>query len=40
MIEKAIFLQKPFSRDSLVRRIGEAFEAKAITQPVPEKTRR
>lgn len=40
MIEKAIFLQKPFSRDSLVRRIGEAFEAKTIAQPVPEKTRR
>jgi nitrogen-specific signal transduction histidine kinase/ActR/RegA family two-component response regulator len=38
MIEKAIFLQKPFSRDSLVRRIGEAFEAKALAQPVPEKT--
>jgi len=40
MIEKAIFLQKPFSRDSLVRRIGEAFEAKTCAQPMPEKTLR
>jgi signal transduction histidine kinase/ActR/RegA family two-component response regulator len=38
MIEKAIFLQKPFSRDSLVRRIGEAFETPACAQPMPEKT--
>jgi signal transduction histidine kinase/ActR/RegA family two-component response regulator len=29
IFEKAMFLQKPFSRDMLIRQIGEAFEAKA-----------
>jgi hypothetical protein len=38
ILEKAIVLQKPFSRDSLVREIGDAFEDKGFTQPVLEKT--
>jgi signal transduction histidine kinase/ActR/RegA family two-component response regulator len=39
ILEKAIVLQKPFSRDSLVREIGEAFEDKVCPQPMLEKTR-
>jgi signal transduction histidine kinase/ActR/RegA family two-component response regulator len=38
ILEKAIVLQKPFSRDSLVREISDAFEDKGFTQPVLEKT--
>jgi signal transduction histidine kinase/ActR/RegA family two-component response regulator len=40
ILEKAIVLQKPFSRDTLIRQIGEAFEDKACAQAVPEKIRR
>ena len=39
ILEKAIVLQKPFSRDSLVREIGEAFEDRGCTRPVLEQTR-
>jgi DNA-binding NtrC family response regulator len=39
ILEKAIVLQKPFSRDSLVREIGDAFEDKVCPQPILEKTR-
>jgi two-component system cell cycle sensor histidine kinase/response regulator CckA len=39
ILEKAIVLQKPFSRDSLVREIGDAFEDKVCLQPMLEKTR-
>jgi signal transduction histidine kinase/ActR/RegA family two-component response regulator len=40
ILEKATVLQKPFSRDTLIRQIGEAFEEKARAQTMPEKTRR
>ena len=36
ILEKAIVLQKPFSRDTLIRQIGEAFEDKACAQAMPE----
>ena len=39
ILEKAIVLQKPFSRDSLVREIGDAFEGKGFAWPQFEKTR-
>jgi len=39
ILEKAIVLQKPFSRDSLVREIGNAFEDKGFSQPLLETTR-
>jgi signal transduction histidine kinase/ActR/RegA family two-component response regulator len=39
ILEEAIVLQKPFSRDALIRQIGEAFEDKACAQAMPEKTR-
>ena len=39
ILEKAIVLQKPFSRDSLVREIGDAFEDRACAQPRLEETR-
>jgi CheY-like chemotaxis protein len=37
ILEKAIVLQKPFSRDSLVREIGHAFEDKGLAQSLLEK---
>jgi len=40
ILEKANFLQKPFSRDTLICRIGEAFEDKACAQSMAEKIRR
>src|SRR6266436_4987006 len=40
ILEKAIVLQKPFSRDSLVREIGDAFEDKGFARPALEGTRR
>jgi signal transduction histidine kinase/ActR/RegA family two-component response regulator len=40
IIEKAIVLQKPFSRDTLIRQIGEAFEDKDFAQAIPEEVRR
>ena len=40
ILEKAIVLQKPFSRDSLVREIGDAFEDRGCARPVLEGTRR
>jgi len=39
VLEKAIVLQKPFSRDGLVREIGDAFEDKGFARPVLEKIR-
>ena len=39
ILEKAIVLQKPFSRDMLLRQIGEAFERKACEQMAMEKAR-
>jgi DNA-binding NtrC family response regulator len=36
VLEKAIVLQKPFSRDTLIRQIGEAFEDKDCAQVIPE----
>lgn len=36
ILEKAIVLMKPFSRDALIRQIGEAFENKACAQVLPE----
>jgi len=36
ILEKAIVLMKPFSRDALIRQIGEAFENKAFAQVTPE----
>jgi signal transduction histidine kinase/ActR/RegA family two-component response regulator len=39
ILEKAIVLQKPFSRDTLVRQIGDAFKDKVCPQPMLEKTR-
>ncbi len=39
ILEKAIVLQKPFSRDSLVREIGDAFEDKGFSRPLLETTR-
>jgi nitrogen-specific signal transduction histidine kinase/ActR/RegA family two-component response regulator len=39
ILEKAIVLQKPFSRDSLVREIGDAFEDKGFARPQFEKNR-
>jgi len=39
ILEKAIVLQKPFSRDSLVREVGDAFEDRGCTRPVLEITR-
>jgi CheY-like chemotaxis protein len=38
ILEKAMVLQKPFSRDSLVREIGHAFEDKGYAQPELEET--
>jgi signal transduction histidine kinase len=38
ILEKAIVLQKPFSRDSLVSEIGHAFEDKGYAHPLLEKT--
>ncbi len=40
ILEKAIVLQKPFSRDTLIRQIGEAFEDKDFAQAIPEEVRR
>jgi signal transduction histidine kinase/ActR/RegA family two-component response regulator len=40
ILEKAIVLQKPFSRDTLLRQIGEAFEGQVCAQTMPVKTRR
>src|SRR6267378_3271979 len=39
ILEKAIVLQKPFSRDSLVREIGDAFEDKGFSRPLLETAR-
>ncbi len=39
ILEKAIVLQKPFSRDSLVREIGDAFEDKGFARPLLETAR-
>src|SRR5467141_26138 len=39
ILEKAIVLQKPFSRGSLVREIGDAFEEKGFSRPLLETTR-
>jgi signal transduction histidine kinase/ActR/RegA family two-component response regulator len=39
ILEKAIVLLKPFSRDTLIRQIGEAFENKTSVQALPEPTR-
>jgi two-component system, cell cycle sensor histidine kinase and response regulator CckA len=39
ILEKAIVLQKPFSRETLIRQIGEALEDKACAQAMPENTR-
>jgi signal transduction histidine kinase/ActR/RegA family two-component response regulator len=39
ILEKAIVLQKPFSRDTLIRQISEAFEDKVCDQAMLEKTR-
>src|SRR5260370_1006217 len=36
ILGKAIVLQKPFSRDTLIRQIGEAFEDKDFAQVTPE----
>jgi signal transduction histidine kinase/ActR/RegA family two-component response regulator len=38
ILEKAMVLQKPFSRDSLVREIGDAFEDKGLAWPQLEET--
>jgi signal transduction histidine kinase/ActR/RegA family two-component response regulator len=40
ILEKAIVLQKPFSRDTLIRRIGEAFEDQACAQAATEEIHR
>jgi signal transduction histidine kinase/ActR/RegA family two-component response regulator len=40
ILEKAVVLQKPFSRDALIRQINETFEDKSCEQAMPEKTRR
>jgi signal transduction histidine kinase/ActR/RegA family two-component response regulator len=40
ILEKAMFLQKPFSRDMLIRQIGEAFEAKVRPEAKLVKARR
>jgi len=40
ILEKAIVLQKPFSRDTLLRQIGEAFEDQTCALEIPAKTRR
>jgi YesN/AraC family two-component response regulator len=37
ILEKAMVLQKPFSRDMLIRQIGEAFDVKACDQLLLEK---
>jgi CheY-like chemotaxis protein len=39
ILEKALVLQKPFSRDMLLRQIGEAFAGKACEQIAMEKAR-
>jgi len=39
ILEKAIVLQKPFSRETLIRQIGEALEDKARAQAIPENSR-
>jgi CheY-like chemotaxis protein len=36
ILEKAMVLQKPFSRDMLIRQIGEAFDGKAADQSLLE----
>jgi signal transduction histidine kinase/ActR/RegA family two-component response regulator len=36
ILESASILQKPFSRDALIRQIGEAFENEPYTQPMVE----
>jgi signal transduction histidine kinase/ActR/RegA family two-component response regulator len=36
ILEKAMVMLKPFSRDTLIRQIGEAFENKAFAQAIPE----
>jgi signal transduction histidine kinase/ActR/RegA family two-component response regulator len=38
ILEKAIVLQKPFSRDTLLRQIGEAFEDQACALAMPANT--
>lgn len=38
ILERAMVLQKPFSRDVLIRQIGEAFEGKAGVKTKAEKT--
>src|SRR6202521_1520828 len=40
ILEKAVVLQKPFSRDTLIRQIGQAFEDKDRAQATPKKARR
>jgi signal transduction histidine kinase/FixJ family two-component response regulator len=40
ILEKAMFLQKPFSRDMLIRQIGEAFSEKAQGEKKREKANR
>jgi signal transduction histidine kinase/ActR/RegA family two-component response regulator len=39
ILQKAMVLQKPFSRDTLIRQIGEAFEDKACVQAMSEEIR-
>jgi signal transduction histidine kinase/ActR/RegA family two-component response regulator len=39
ILEKAFVLQKPFSRDTLIRQIGEAFEDKARDRAILESAR-
>jgi hypothetical protein len=39
ILQKAMVLQKPFSRDMLVRQIAEAFEDTVSTQEMPVSVR-
>jgi two-component system cell cycle sensor histidine kinase/response regulator CckA len=39
ILEKGFVLQKPFSRDTLIRQIGEAFESKVRDRAMVEKAR-
>jgi signal transduction histidine kinase/ActR/RegA family two-component response regulator len=39
ILEKGFVLQKPFSRDTLIRQIGEAFESKVRDRAMAEKAR-
>jgi two-component system cell cycle sensor histidine kinase/response regulator CckA len=38
ILEKENVLQKPFSRDSLICKVGESFQSKAGGQRIPEET--